>query len=382
MEPWVAEVLRTSYRIPFSSPSPLSAVPVPIPSYSPDFHQGECSPWGGSFVDGQGSGRGSSSLSGQLQPSFCCVEGNGLVETSDRPIASESLCPTNTFQDGDQPIGPPCGAKGRLDDMHRSQGCVSSVSGTSRQPSVPQVCCGWSGLSVQGPLLWPLHGPSGIRQGHGSCVSHTSRPGVRLLRYLDDCLVLASSRVESLWARDMVLNLCQQLGIVVSLAKSHLIPSRSATYLGTYIESPSLRAFPSQERVSTLRSQLAEFISYRWSLLGRLSSLCLLVLGGSTPTTFFRESLELQHRDLLFWSDASDQGWSAHLHDQFVASRWSVEECSLHQSPRTSSDPSGAPSFPLLSEGHDCGGVYRQHHIFCGAQPGGATSPRGWNRQT
>ena len=102
--------------------------------------------------------------------------------------------------------------------------------------------------------------------------------GVWILWYLDDWLVLASSRMEALWARDLILNLCQQLGIMVNLAKSHLNPSSMATFLGMSIESPSLRAFPSQERVSTLWSQLTEFLSCRqhdvtawWSLLGHLS---------------------------------------------------------------------------------------------------------------
>ena len=88
--------------------------------------------------------------------------------------------------------------------------------------------------------------------------------GVRILRYLDDWLVFASSRMEALWARDIVLNLYQQLGIMVNLAKSRLNPSRTATYLGMSIESPSLRAFPSQEsfnpsatayRISSCRQQ-------------------------------------------------------------------------------------------------------------------------------
>ena len=110
--------------------------------------------------------------------------------------------------------------------------------------------------------------------------------GVRILWYLDDWLVLASSRKEGLWARDIVLNLCRQLGIVVNYDKSHLTPSRTAAYLGMMIESSSLRAFPSPERVLTLLSQIGKFLSYRrqnnvaWrSLLGHLSSLCPLVPG-------------------------------------------------------------------------------------------------------
>ena len=109
------------------------------------------------------------------------------------------------------------------------------------------------------------------------------RLGIRMLRYLDDWLVLASSRTSALWARDMVFSLCRDLGILVNLAKCHLVPAWSVTYLGMSIVAPTLRAFPSPESVSALLTLIDEFLSYRrqgvvsWhSLLGRLSSLCLL----------------------------------------------------------------------------------------------------------
>ena len=44
--------------------------------------------------------------------------------------------------------------------------------------------------------------------------------GIWMLRYLDDWLVLASSRTDSVWVRDVVLSLCRDLGIMVNLAKS------------------------------------------------------------------------------------------------------------------------------------------------------------------
>ena len=87
--------------------------------------------------------------------------------------------------------------------------------------------------------------------------------GIRILRYLDDWLVIASSRVEALWARDKVLSLCHHLGIVVNYTKSHLVLFRSATYMVMFLVSLSLKAFPSPERVSTLQSQLDEFLSCR-----------------------------------------------------------------------------------------------------------------------
>ena len=112
------------------------------------------------------------------------------------------------------------------------------------------------------------------------------RLGIHMLRYLDDWLVLASSREEVLRARDQVLALCDQLGITINLEKSCLIPSQTAMYLGMDIVSPSLRAFPTTKRIATLQTQVAEFLSCRrqsfksWrALLGRLSSLCQLVPG-------------------------------------------------------------------------------------------------------
>ena len=111
--------------------------------------------------------------------------------------------------------------------------------------------------------------------------------GVRILRYLDDWLILASSLSEALWARDTVLDLCRQLGIVIKLDKSHLSLSQSAMYLGMVLRSPILKAFPALEWVSALLLQIEEFLSYDrqsvvlWrGLLGRLSSLCHLVPGG------------------------------------------------------------------------------------------------------
>ena len=134
------------------------------------------------------------------------------------------------------------------------------------------------------------------------------RLGIQILHYLDDWLVLALSRVEALKARDVVLNPCQDLDIIINHSKSHLSPSQTSTYLGLTIESQTLRAFPSQERVQKLLSQIGEFLSYKqqsvicWrSLLGRLSSLCLLVSGGRLRM----RSLQLTLRGLWDFLDES-----------------------------------------------------------------------------
>ena len=110
--------------------------------------------------------------------------------------------------------------------------------------------------------------------------------GVRMLRYLDDWLIMASSREEACWAKDMVLQLCRELGIFVNLEKSNLTPSQSIVYLGIKIESQTFQASPTPSRIEKFFLTVEEFLSSKvqsakfWRvLLGHLASLMHLVLG-------------------------------------------------------------------------------------------------------
>ena len=90
-----------------------------------------------------------------------------------RPLPSPSLCGRVSLPDGDHSVCAPVGASGGLDDLHRSDGSVSSSTGSSCFSSlsslpVPRHC-----LPFQSAVLWPLHGSVGLRQGHGSCFSYT-----------------------------------------------------------------------------------------------------------------------------------------------------------------------------------------------------------------
>ena len=85
--------------------------------------------------------------------------------------------------------------------------------------------------------------------------------GVWMLRYLDDWLILASSREEPCWARDQVLSLCQELGIVANLKKLTLTPSQQITYLGIRINLQTFRASTTPLRIEKFFSIAKEFLS-------------------------------------------------------------------------------------------------------------------------
>ena len=118
------EVLREGYSIPFSSIPPLPRVPIPFCELFPELHQGEGSSRGDLVSDTERGSRASPSLSGLLRPYVRCLEGIGFMGTYHRPFSLEQVCPPNKVQDGDQSVGPPGGLEGRLDILHRSEGCL------------------------------------------------------------------------------------------------------------------------------------------------------------------------------------------------------------------------------------------------------------------
>ena len=76
------------------------------------------------------------------------------------------------------------------------------------------------------------------------------RHGFRILRYLDDWLVLGSSYREIVGARDFLLWLCHQLGIQINI-----------NYLRMTIRAVPLRVFPTLKCVEKLSSLLQSFLS-------------------------------------------------------------------------------------------------------------------------
>ena len=219
-----------------------------------------------------------------FQPHVRCHQGYGGLAADHRPVHPEPECGSDPFSDGDPSDGSPLSAEKRLDGFHRSEGCVPSdpdpscVSQVSQVHSrrEDQVLC--FGLSTAPQVFTHVMAPvSGFLH----------QLGIRLLRYLDDWLIPASSQEEGCWARDKVLSLCQELGIVVNLEKSTLTPSQMIMYLGIRIDSQTFLALATPSRIEKFFSIAEEFLSSKvqsaefWRVLrGHPASLSRLVLNG------------------------------------------------------------------------------------------------------
>ena len=204
--------------------------------------------------------------------------------------------------------------------------------------------------------------------------------GIRLLRYLDDLLILSTLRIKTRQHVDQLLSLCRSLSLVINTEKSDLSPSRSVEYLGMVIDTVSARAFHTEARIQKFLSLARKFLAQpspparRWQmLLGHMLSLEKLVprsrfrmrslqwhLKSNWSTETNPPHLPLPRsrqvdRDISWWmtrnhlfrggggggtpphppelrlySDSFRSGWGAHLLDHSASGLWSDQETSLH----------------------------------------------------
>lgn len=85
------------------------------------------------------------------------------------------------------------------------------------------------------------------------CVAAALAPlqarGIRILPYLDDWLVCAPTQEQAHSDTSLLLRHVLQLGLTVNYAKSSLIPSQQVTFIGIVLNSLTMSATPSPQRV-------------------------------------------------------------------------------------------------------------------------------------
>ena len=199
-----------------------------------------------------------------------------------------------------------------------------------------------------------------------------------MLRYLDDWLVQAPSREDCLWEGDTALSLYKEIGIIVSLKKSDLNPTQTDTCIGLSINTKILKTSQSLERQQKLLGLIGLIDKFfilrntassileknlrppvvddstnpgdgclRMRSLQRILHLSWVFKDDLMPVKWDRQcqmdllwwseesrlsqgtSLAHIHPDLMLWSDASDQGWGAHLGSIPVSGTWQLKEKSL-----------------------------------------------------
>ena len=315
---WVVEVLRFGYRVPFLVAPVLSNVPIPLPSYSPSSIQGLALNAAVADLSAKGA-------IGPAPPSpgyYSCLFVTPKVTGVWRPVIdlsrpNRSVLVSHFHMEIQQTVLQSL----RLGDWWVSLNLQDAylqvpVHPTSRR--YLRFCVGGRSVSVSRSLLRPFNCSADIHSCHGPDLVDMLHFGFRVLRYLDDWLVLGSSFREIVRARDFLLWLCQELGIRVSLAKNSLTPTQTLDYLGLRLQTCPLRVFPTPKRVQKLSSLVSEFASCHlqplslWrQLLGVMSSLSAIVSGSWLRMRSLQLRLNSAGRLL---QDSDSVSWNASCH--------------------------------------------------------------------
>ena len=120
------------------------------------------------------------------------------------------------------------------------------------------------------------------------CVAAALAPlqsqGLKVLPYLDDWLICASSRAQVSRDTARLLSHMARLGLKVNMAKSCLVPSQATTFIGVALQSVTMTARPSTHRVDDILHLLGLFQEGRrltyvtfLRLLGKLTSISAVV---------------------------------------------------------------------------------------------------------
>ena len=203
-----------------------------------------------------------------------------------------------------------------------------------------------------------------------------SHKGIRIHQYLDDWLVRATSHQACLQHTQSLVKICQKLGWLVNLEKSELVPKQIFNFVGYQFDFGAGRVRPTPDRWQNLQDKILEIMSLPHCPVRQFMSLIGLLTATEKQIHLGRlhmrpiqwhlkqhwripESLEkvipiprslyshlqrwLQEDNVLtgqplhpikhalqIFTDASKEGWGAHLNKFTVRGTWSLPESKLH----------------------------------------------------
>ena len=160
-----------------------------------------------------------------LQSSLPGGEGDWGLEACDRSLAFERLRPADAVQDGNSRFGAVVCQRGGFSSFLGSEGCVLSDPDPWIIEEAVEVHVGGTVYQFKALCFGLSTAPPVFTRVFAAVSAWAHARGIRLLRYLDDWLVLSSSEKKAKESIRELLSLCRTLGIVINEKKSDLVPS-------------------------------------------------------------------------------------------------------------------------------------------------------------
>ena len=319
---------------------------------------------------------GQSKFIAVLQPAIFGTQTQQPVETHPRPEHLEHLFKHRVVQDGDPRDHknlPPSRGVGHI---HRFQRCILPYTHSQSVQEVHAFSPPGSVLSVQALPFGLSTAPMEFTVVAKEVKLMALQKGIRIHQYLDDWLVRASTLHTCLQHTQTLVTLCQELGWLVNKEKSELAPKQVFNFVGYQFDLKEGKVRPTEERWQALTDKIRSMMSDPVCPVRKFMSLIGLLTATEKQVHLGRlhmrpiqwhlknnwrvpESLEKVipvpkslHPHLRWWleesnvllgqplhplkhalqifTDASNEGWGAHLDDHTARGTWSLPESKLH----------------------------------------------------
>ena len=119
----------------------------------------------------------------------------------------------------------------------RPEECTLCNSPVSEIQEVFQIPVEGPSIRVLFPLIWTFPAPLAFTKLLKGPISLLRKLHVRIIIYLDDMLLLASSLEDLLLAGDILIFILQHLGFLIGIKKSYLEPTLTLEFLGVIVDS-------------------------------------------------------------------------------------------------------------------------------------------------
>jgi len=112
----------------------------------------------------------------------------------------------------------------------RPERCLLFSSSPCKITGICSLSVGQKDLSVSLPLFWTGSKPRVFTKRMKISIAVLRRLNVRLIIFLDDILLMGSSKQELIQAKDTLIFLLQSLGFLINIKKSELKPTQKFNF--------------------------------------------------------------------------------------------------------------------------------------------------------
>ena len=317
-----------------------------------------------------------SNILGFLQPTFSSAQTQQQMEANTRPEQTKPFPQGGKIQNGDTGNHQNISPTGRVGHLSRLQGCLLPHTNTGTIQKYLR-------FHIQGRTYQFKALPFGLSTApmEFTVIAKevklmAAHQGIRIHQYLDDWLVRARSKQVCLLHTQILVKICQDLGWLVNLEKSELEPKQVFDFVGYQFDLRSGRVRPTPDRWQSLQDKIQALLLLPTCPVRQFMSLIGLLTATEKQVHLGRlhmrpiqwhlknhwrvpESLEKTiplprslHPHLQWWleednvlqgqplhpmkhalqifTDASKEGWGAHLNELTARGSWSVPESQLH----------------------------------------------------